>query len=149
MSTTWSWSFGRSSLSSWSAIPSCLTSAPQTPPTTFVAPSLFLLGVPPTVEHREKMDGQGTLTLWFRENRDKDGNASDSVFGLTCCHVLRQETTTTYELRSGAPKYHVRVCRMRRFQDGLNTDIKLQRNIGHVQYAPSITVADSTGYSSD
>jgi hypothetical protein len=63
---------------------------------------------------------QGTLTLWFHENKDKDGNPSDKVYGVSNCHVLRKDTTVEYEHRAGAPKDHVRVCGMRRFQRGLD-----------------------------
>jgi hypothetical protein len=63
---------------------------------------------------------QGTLTLWFHENKDKDGNPSDKVYGVSNCHVLRKDTTVEYEHRGGAPKDHVRVCGMRRFQRGLD-----------------------------
>ncbi|KIY71795.1 hypothetical protein CYLTODRAFT_418511 [Cylindrobasidium torrendii FP15055 ss-10] len=80
-----------------------------------------LLGVPLATQDNEETNGDGTLTLWFRENRDENGNASNKVFGLTCCHVLRQETTATYELRDGALRNEVRVCGMCRFQDGLDS----------------------------
>ncbi|KAF8266875.1 hypothetical protein EI94DRAFT_1786730 [Lactarius quietus] len=65
-------------------------------------------------------DAQGTLTLWFHENKDKDGNISDKVYGVSNCHVLRKDTTAEYEKRDGTPKDHVRVCGMRRFQQGLD-----------------------------
>jgi len=77
-----------------------------------------LLGVPLATEGMEE-DTQGTLTLWFHENKDKDGNPSDKVYGVSNCHVLREDTTVEYEHRGGAPKDHVRVCGMRRFQRGL------------------------------
>ena len=63
---------------------------------------------------------QGTLVLWFHENRDKDGNPSNKVYGVSCCHVLRKDTTVDYEHRVGAPKHYVRVCGKRRFQRGLD-----------------------------
>jgi hypothetical protein len=163
----------------------------------------------------EEEDVQGSHTLWFHENKDKDGNPSDKVYGVGCCHVLREDTTVEYEYRGGAPKTHVWVCGMRRFQRGLDeirkvigehsiladlwareivklaakgrqdvenakeirasrrkledqndaiadlesmydevtkcwSDIKLHRNIGHVQYAVAITVDVEGGmYSSD
>ena len=78
-----------------------------------------LLGIPLATEGMEAEDVQGTLTLWFHENRDKDGNPSDKVYGVSNCHVLRKDTTVNYEHRDGAPKDHVRVCGMRRFQRGL------------------------------
>jgi len=175
-----------------------------------------LLGIPLATEGMEEEDAQGTLTLWFHENKDKDGNPSDKVYGVSNCHVLRKDTTIKYEHRDGAPKNHVRVCGMRRFQWGLDEirnviggrgiladlltreiveleaeerqdaenakairakrrmledenkamadlealydevtkywpDIGFHRNIGHVQYAPAITVDVEGGtlYTSD
>ena len=79
-----------------------------------------LLGIPLATKGMEEEDVQGTLTLWFHENKDTDGNPSDKVYGVSNCHVLRKDTTVEYEHRAGAPKNHVRVCGMRRFQRGLN-----------------------------
>ena len=172
-----------------------------------------LLGVPLATEEMEEEDSQGTLTLWFHENKDEDGNPSDKVYGVSNCHVLRKDTTVDYEHRGGAPMDHVRVCGMRRFQRGLDeitkaidcratnaelwargivklqakeaenaeairakqrtldietdaivdlealrydvtkywSDLKLHRNIGHVQYAAAISVdvEGGTSYTSD
>jgi len=74
-----------------------------------------LLGIPIATEGMEE-DVQGTHTLWFHEN----GNPSDKVYGVSSSHVLRKDTTVEYEYRGGAPKNHVRVCRMRRFQRSLD-----------------------------
>ncbi|KAH9054792.1 hypothetical protein EDB87DRAFT_1767442 [Lactarius vividus] len=79
-----------------------------------------LLGIPLATEGMEEEDAQGTLTLWFHENKDKDGNPGDNVYGVSNCHVLRKDTTVEYEQRGGAPKDHVRICGMHRFQQGLN-----------------------------
>jgi hypothetical protein len=54
-------------------------------------------------------DSQGTLTLWFHENNDKDGNHSNKVYGVSNCHALRKNTTVDYEHRGGAPMDYVRV----------------------------------------
>lgn len=175
-----------------------------------------LLGVPlATEEMEEEEDAQGTLTLWFHENKDKDGNPSNKVYGVSNCHVLRKHTNVDYEHRGGAPMDYVRVCGMRRFQRGLDditkaiadhgiladlwardivklqakegqdqedaremrrirsklddeneaiadlealfdqvmkewSNMKLHRNIGHVQYAETITVDEGgTRYTSD
>ncbi|KAI6012607.1 hypothetical protein F5J12DRAFT_819130 [Pisolithus orientalis] len=179
-----------------------------------------LHGVPLATQGMEKEDAQGTLTLWFHENRDKDGNPSNRVFGVSNCHVLRKNTTVEYDHKGGAPRDYVRVCGVRRFQRGLDeitkaigdhsivanfwareivklearleakggadeedaeemkanrqklddekkaiakleafytevkrdwSDIKLHRNIGHVQYAAPITVdiEGGTKYTSD
>ncbi|KAI5989238.1 hypothetical protein EDC04DRAFT_2873071 [Pisolithus marmoratus] len=79
-----------------------------------------LLSVPLATEEMEAEDSQGTLTLWFHENKDKNGNPSNKVYGVSNCHVLRKNTTVDYEHRGGARKDHVRVCGMRRFQRGLD-----------------------------
>jgi hypothetical protein len=68
----------------------------------------------------EEEDSQGSLTLWFHENKDKDGRPSNKVYGVTNCHVLRKNTTVDYEHRGGAPKDYVRVCGMRRFKRGVD-----------------------------
>lgn len=54
-------------------------------------------------EDMEREDAQGTLTLWFHENRDTAGNPSTKVFGVTNCHVLRRNPTVDYEHTGGAP----------------------------------------------
>lgn len=72
-----------------------------------------LLGVPLAVEEMEEEDHQGTLTLWFHENKDEHGNPSKNVYGVSNCHALRKNPDDAYEHRSGAPKQHVRVCGMR------------------------------------
>ena len=79
-----------------------------------------LLNVPLATSEMEEEDAQGTLTLWFHENRDENGNPSNNVYGVSCCHVLRKNTTISYEHRGGAPKDYVRVCGKRRFQRGLD-----------------------------
>ncbi|KDQ61631.1 hypothetical protein JAAARDRAFT_54988 [Jaapia argillacea MUCL 33604] len=174
-----------------------------------------LLGIPLATEEMEEEDAEGTLTLWIHEDKDKHGNPSNKVYGVSNCHVLRKNTTVGYDHRGGAPTDHVRVCGMRRFQRGLDeirkaitdhdilaelwareivqlqanevqdaenvreirltrgkledvneaiadleglydevmkdwSNIKLQRNIGYVQYAAAITV-DEGGprYTSD
>ena len=83
-----------------------------------------LLGVPLATEEKEEEDTQGTLTLWFHENKDKHGNPSNKVYGVSNCHVLRKNTTVDYEHRGGATMDHVRVCGMRRFQRGLDEIVK-------------------------
>lgn len=79
-----------------------------------------LLGIPLATQGMEKKDSQGTLTLWFHENRDKNGDPSTDVYGVSSCHVLRKNTTIDYERKDGASKDFVRVCGVRRFQRGLD-----------------------------
>lgn len=185
-------------------------------PTHYVRRFLTALhAVPITTEGMEMEGSQGTLTLWMHENKDREGNLSEKVYGISTCHVLRKDTTVDYIFKGGAAKDHVRVCGERRFQRGLDeiadaieahetdadvfarqvvrlqtngdqspanaenvaynqnlvdkekesiaelkklqvevtkywSDIKVDRNIGHVKYAPSIKVDQKdTKYTSD
>src|SRR6266571_2829738 len=103
-----SWNGARPSRRGWQVHPLCAMSAAAMPPTMSVASSLLFSAFP--LRPKEEEDAQGTLTLWFHENKDKDGNDSDKVCGVSCCHVLRKDTPVEYEHRGGAPKDHVRVC---------------------------------------
>lgn len=84
-----------------------------------------LLGVPIATEEMEDEDSQGTLTLWFHENKDKSGNPSNKVYGVSNCHVLRKNTGAGYEHRGGAPMDYVRVCGTRRFKRGIDEFVKV------------------------
>ncbi|KAI6143292.1 hypothetical protein BKA82DRAFT_30979 [Pisolithus tinctorius] len=80
-----------------------------------------VLGMPIAAAEREAAGAQGSVALFFHENKDNDGNPSAKVFAVTNCHVLREDTTTTYEFRgAGAPRQHVRLARFGRFQRGLD-----------------------------
>ncbi|KIN98805.1 hypothetical protein M404DRAFT_30957 [Pisolithus tinctorius Marx 270] len=80
-----------------------------------------VLGMPIAAAEREAAGAQRSVALFFHENKDNDGNPSARVFTVTNCHVLREDTTTTYEFRgAGAPRQHVRLARFGRFQRGLN-----------------------------
>lgn len=76
-----------------------------------------LLGVPLATQGVEK---EGTLTLWFHETRDKNGNVSNNVYGVSNCHVLCKNTTVDYELKARVLSDYVRVCGVRRFQRALD-----------------------------
>ncbi|KAJ3907680.1 hypothetical protein F5879DRAFT_919680 [Lentinula edodes] len=65
-----------------------------------------LLGTPLTTEGME----EGTLTLWFHEIKDNDGNSSNKVYGVSNCHVLRKNTASDYEYTDGAPLHYVRAA---------------------------------------
>lgn len=78
------------------------------------------VGIPLSAAATEKQDSEGTLTLWFHENKDKDGNPSDKVYGVSNCHVLRNNTTVEYEHIDGARKDPVRIYGVHRFQWGLD-----------------------------
>ncbi|KAI5981228.1 hypothetical protein EDD15DRAFT_428857 [Pisolithus albus] len=79
-----------------------------------------LLAVPLTTEDMENDLSEGTLTLWFHENKDDRGNPSNKVYGVSNCHVLRKNTTVNYARKSEAAKHRVRLCGMHRFQRGLD-----------------------------
>ena len=78
-----------------------------------------ILGIPLVAGGMEE-DAQGTLTLWFHKNKDKDGNPSNKVYRVSSCHILRKNTTIEYEHRGSAPGDYIQVCGMRRFQWGLD-----------------------------
>lgn len=94
----------------------------DTDPTHYVRRFLTaVLGMPITTAVREATDSQGSVALFFHENKDNNGNPSDRVFAVTNCHVLREDTTTAYQFRgAGAPRQYVRVAGLRRFQLGLD-----------------------------
>ncbi|KAH8992998.1 hypothetical protein EDB92DRAFT_1934676 [Lactarius akahatsu] len=121
----------------------------KTNPTHYVRRSLTaVLGMPIAIAEREAADAQGSVTLFFHENRGKDGNPSAKVFAVSNCHVLREDTTVAYEFRGpGAPHQYVRVVGFRRFQLGLDeikaliggygTDADLlAREIGELEAKP-------------
>lgn len=79
-----------------------------------------LLGLSLAGAGTEEDDGEGTLTLWFHENKDKDGEPSDKVFGVSNCHVLHQNTAAEYEHQRDVRCDYVRACGVRRFQRGID-----------------------------
>ncbi|KAG6887384.1 hypothetical protein C0995_015686 [Termitomyces sp. Mi166 len=79
------------------------------------------LGMPIATTEREAADAQGSVALFFHENKDKHGAPSPKVFGVTNCHVLREDTTVDYEFKSpGAPPQDVQLVGFHRFQRGLD-----------------------------
>lgn len=79
------------------------------------------LGMPIATAEREAVDAQGGVALFFHENKDNRGAPSAKVFGVSNCHVLREDTTVDYEFKgAGAPRQHVRLAGFRRFQRGLD-----------------------------
>ncbi|KZT00483.1 uncharacterized protein LAESUDRAFT_764553 [Laetiporus sulphureus 93-53] len=61
------------------------------------------LPVAPKIKSRD--DGQGTVGLFFHENRDKNGQPSPHVLALTNKHVLSADFDADYEFRgAGAPR---------------------------------------------
>jgi hypothetical protein len=66
-------------------------------------------------------DAQGSVALFFHENKDKRGAPSAKVFAVSNCHVLREDTTVDYGFKgAGAPPQHVQLAGFRRFQRGLD-----------------------------
>ncbi|KAJ6463332.1 hypothetical protein C8R45DRAFT_1220189 [Mycena sanguinolenta] len=79
------------------------------------------LGMPIATAEMEAADVQGSVALFFHENKDKHGADSSKVFGISNCHVLRKDTTLPYEFKgAGALPQHVRLAGFRRFQRGLD-----------------------------
>jgi hypothetical protein len=102
--------------------PHLLRVTDDTNPTHYVRRFLTAaLGMPIATAEREAADAQGSVTLFFHENKDKRGAPSAKVFGVSNCHVLREDTTVEYEFKgAGAPPQHVRLAGFRRFQRGLD-----------------------------
>ncbi|KAF9460378.1 hypothetical protein BDZ94DRAFT_1283951 [Collybia nuda] len=98
------------------AVTQCLMPiADYTNPTSFVRRTLTpALGLPLAIAEREAADAQGSLGFYFHENKHKDGERSPKVFGVSCSHVLRANTTVNYQF----PGLH-----MLRFQETI-TEVK-------------------------
>jgi hypothetical protein len=108
------------------------------------------LGMPIATAERD-MD-QGSVGFFFHEGRDKLGNPSTKVFGVSSRHVLREKTEGTYEFKgAGTPRQYVRVNGFRRFQRGLD-EIKVSIG-GHGiladLYAREIVELEAKGTSED
>ena len=92
-----------------------------------------LLGVLLATEEMQE-DAQGTLTLWFHENRDKDGNHSNKVYGIGASQQLPRPTQEHHrrlraQRRTQGSLDHVRVSGMRPrpFQRGLESSTRSRR----------------------
>ena len=67
------------------------------------------------------VDAQGSVAMFFHENKDKHGATSTKVFGVSNYHVLRKDTTVEYQFKgAGAPAQHVRLAGFCRYQRGLD-----------------------------
>ncbi|KIO32551.1 hypothetical protein M407DRAFT_241424 [Tulasnella calospora MUT 4182] len=91
-------------------------------PTVYVRRHLTAaLGMPIATAEGEMNDAQGSVGFFFHEGRDKHGNPSTKVFGVSNRHVLREKIKGKYEFKGpGAPRQYVRVNGLRRFQRGLD-----------------------------
>ncbi|KAG9084188.1 hypothetical protein FRC06_004179, partial [Ceratobasidium sp. 370] len=66
----------------------------ETNPTYYVRrPFTAALGMPIATREREEEDAQGSVSFFFHENKDKNGNPSKRVLAVTNKHVLRKDTT--------------------------------------------------------
>ena len=102
--------------------PHLLRVADSTNPTHYIRRFLTAaLGMPITTAEGEATDVQGSVALFFHENKDKRGAPSTKVFGVSNCHVLRKDVTVDYRFQgAGAPPQHIRLAGYRRFQRGLD-----------------------------
>ncbi|KAK7453937.1 hypothetical protein VKT23_011449 [Stygiomarasmius scandens] len=102
--------------------PALLRVTDDTDPTHYIRRFLTAgLGMPIVTAGREDDDAQGSVALFFHENKDRQGNASTRVFGVSNCHVLREKTNVNYEFKgAGAPRQLVRVAGFHRFQRGIS-----------------------------
>ncbi|EKM60139.1 uncharacterized protein PHACADRAFT_181981 [Phanerochaete carnosa HHB-10118-sp] len=112
-----------------------------------------LLRIPFATEGMEEEDVQGTLTLWFHENKDKDGNPSDKVYKAK----ERQDADNAKGIRANRRNLedvNEAIADLKAFYNKVMkhwSEINLHCNIGHVQYAASITIDIEGGtlYTSD
>ncbi|KAF7322609.1 hypothetical protein HMN09_00039400 [Mycena chlorophos] len=101
------------------APPMLLSTTDSNEPTHHVRRFLTSLhGVPVASAHSTS----GTLTLWFRENRDRLGQPTKNVFGVTNCHVIQDSLPIagTYDQHACNSRIPVHFCSQSRFQRGLN-----------------------------
>lgn len=74
--------------------------------------------------HIATADREGSVAFFFREVKDRYGNPSDRVLAVSNCHVLRKDTTSSYQFEgAGAPRQCVGLAGFRRLQRDLD-DIK-------------------------
>ncbi|KAF7974286.1 hypothetical protein HWV62_12422 [Athelia sp. TMB] len=95
----------------------------DTDPTHYIRRALTAVSsVPLAAETLANSDAQGSLGLYFHEGKDRRGNTSKRVMGLTSNHVTSADTTQDYEHsgRAGAPQQFMRNCGSRRFQQIVN-----------------------------
>ena len=102
--------------------PALMRVAEETNPTSYARRALTTaLGMPIATREREDTDAQGSVSFFFHESKDRNGDPSARVLGVSNKHVLRADTTVDYQFMGvGAPRQYVRVCGMRRFQRLVN-----------------------------
>ena len=115
------WNGARPSRRGWQIHPLCAMSAATIPPTMSVASSLLFSAFPLRPKGWRRRMPRALSPSGSTKTKTRTATlATDKVYGVSNCHVLRKDTTVEYEQRGGAPKEHVRVCGMRRFQRGLD-----------------------------
>ncbi|KAF9218701.1 hypothetical protein BS17DRAFT_719790, partial [Gyrodon lividus] len=123
--------------------PALMRVADETNPTHYVRrPFTAMLGMPIATKEREEADAQGSVSFFFHEKRDKNGEPSARVLAVSNKHVLREDTTVDYQfMGGGAPRQYVRVCGFRRFQRSTDeTRALVTRNVAEaVRLAEEIT----------
>ena len=75
-------------------------------------------------------DAEGSVGFFFHEGRDKRGEPSSKVFGVTNHHLLCREDEEIYEHKGGAPRRCIQVNGTRRFEKGLDEVLKSIANYG-------------------
>ena len=102
--------------------PHLLRVTSDTNPTQYVRRFLTAaLGMPIATAENGADDAQGSVALFFHENKNKRGAPNAKVFGVSNCHVLRKDTTVNYEFKgASASPQHVRLAGLRQFQHGLD-----------------------------
>ena len=94
------------------------------------------------------------LGLYFHEGSYKNGDPGPRVFGLSCDHVLRSDTSVDYKYagkRTGTAKQKVRVCGFRRFQQTIDetTDLIAKKVEQNVDLATEIATLEGQETSQD
>ena len=102
--------------------PPLLRVTPTTDPTYYHRRVLTTaLGMPITTNEMEAMDAQGSVSFFFHENKDKNGDTSDRVLAVSNCHVLRNNTKIDHEFKgTDASHQIVRLAGRRRFRRAID-----------------------------
>ena len=98
----------------------CVT--PDTDPTHYHRCFLTTaLGMPVTTEEMAAKDAQGSVSFFFHEKKDKDGDTSDRVLAVSSCYVLRNDTNIDYEFKAAdASRKIVRLAGHCQFQRAID-----------------------------
>ncbi|KAG8771467.1 hypothetical protein FRC12_003592 [Ceratobasidium sp. 428] len=93
----------------------------ETDPTYTVRRALTaVLGLPIAPKGAQANDSQGSLGFYFHVNKNRKGEPSNEVMGVTCKHVLYEGTKTHHQhagLGTGRAAQQIRACGAQRFQE--------------------------------